>query len=56
MIFHVFFLYVCVRTTYHAYRRDSGNELRRRAYDTASGYVTFDDDVSLDFVHAHRID
>ena len=56
MIFHVFFLYVCVRTTYHAYRRDSENELRRRAYDTASGYVTFDDDVSLDFVHAHRID
>ena len=56
MIFHVFFLYVCVRTTYYAYRRDSEHVLRRRAYDTASGYVTFDDDVSLDFVHAHGID
>ena len=52
MIFHVIF--VCVRTTYYAYRRDS--EHGRRAYDTASGYDTFDDDVSLDFVHAHRVD
>ena len=50
------FLYVCVRTIYYAYRRDSEHELRRRAYDTVSGYVTFDDDVSLDFVHAHRVD
>ena len=54
--FSCIFLYVCVRTTYYAYRRDSEHELIRRAYDTASGYVTFDDDVSLDFVHAHRVD